>query len=114
MVLAGLLRANDALGFGGSDETLGPLGLLFLNLMGVLAVCWNGARAALGSVDLARIDVPARLVVSLLVTGYVVFDGVPPVLLVFVVTEVAGAIVQGRALARGFRRSELPRPARLL
>lgn len=99
-VVTTLQHVNVALGLGAPAEPLNALGLLFLNLMGVLAVCWNGARAALGSAELARIDVPARLVVSAVILGYVVLAGVPPILLVFVVTEIAGAIVQGRALRR--------------
>jgi hypothetical protein len=99
LVVTALLALNVALGLAAAPP-LDTLGLLFLNLMGVLAVCWNGARAVSGSVELARIDVPARLVVSLVIVGYVAFAGVPPVLLAFVVTELAGAVVQARALRR--------------
>ncbi len=91
---------DGALGLATPMDPLGGLGALFLNLTGVLAVCWNGARAVTGSVELARIDVPARGVVAALVVGYVVLGGLTPLLLVFVVTELAGALVQARVLYR--------------
>ena len=99
-VVATLAWLDRALGIATPMEPLGNLGLLFLNLMGVLAVCWNGARAVTGSAELGRIDVPARGVVAVLIVGYVVAGGVTPLLLVFVATELGGALVQGRVLFR--------------
>ena len=97
-VVDALAWIDRVLGLATPMAPLGNLGLLFLNLMGVLAVCWNGARATTGSHDLARIDIPARCVVSLLIVGYVLAGGVTPLLLVFVVTELFGALVQAGAL----------------
>ena len=99
-VVAALAWLDRTLGLATPMEPLGNLGLLFLNLMGVLAVCWNGARATTGSRELAHIDVPARCVVALLIVGYVLAGGVTPLLLAFVATELGGALVQGLALRR--------------
>ncbi len=99
-VVQAILWLDRELGLATPVEPLGSLGALFLNLLGVLAVCWNGARAVSGSAELARIDVPARGVVALLIVGYVVLGGVSPLLLFFVATELGGALVQTRVLFR--------------
>jgi hypothetical protein len=99
-VVGAIIWLDRTLGLATPMDPLGNLGTFFLNLMGVLAVCWNGARAVSGSTELGRIDVPARGVVAALIVGYVILGGVTPLLLVFVVTELGGAPVQGRALFR--------------
>ena len=99
-VVQAIVWLDRAIGLATPMDPLGNLGTFFLNLMGVLAVCWNGARAVPGSVELGRIDVTARAVVAALIVGYVVLGGVSPLLLVFVVTELGGALVQGRVLFR--------------
>jgi hypothetical protein len=67
-----------------------------LNLAGVLGVAWNSARWVTASYELARMDAVARLVVAALIVYYVVALGVTPVLLLFVVTELFGSLVQFR------------------
>ena len=77
---------------------LDAMGHLFVNLAGVLCVCWNGARAFGFGRRLAPIDIGGRIAVATLVALYVAVWGVSPVVLVFFVTELVGAAWQGRAL----------------
>lgn len=93
-----LLDLDQFLGFATPAPRLDPLALLFMNLMGVLAVVWNWARVRTKTTDLAAMDVPARCVVAALILFYVSVMRVTPVLLLFVATEIAGAVVQHRAL----------------
>lgn len=93
-----LLDLDDRLGLATPAPRLDPLALLFMNLMGVLAVLWNWARVKARTTDLAAMDVPARCVVAALILFYVAVMRVTPVLLLFVATEIAGAVVQHRAL----------------
>jgi hypothetical protein len=93
-----LLDLDHFLGIATPAPRLDPLALLFMNLMGVLAVVWNWARVRTRTTDLASLDVPARCVVAALILFYVAVMRVTPLLLLFVVTEIAGAVVQRRAL----------------
>lgn len=102
-IIAALADLDAWLGLGNDSPALDPLGLLFVNLTGVLAVCWNLARVGSAGTELARIDVPARCVVAALIAGYVGGAGVSPLLLVFVATELGGAVLQARALLRAAR-----------
>ena len=93
-----LLDLGDALRLPGTTLPLDAHHLLLLNLTGLLAALWNYARLRGPTVELARLDVPARLAVAALIAGYVVFTQASPVLLLFVATELGGAVVQSRAL----------------
>ena len=97
-VVLALLDLDQMLGFATPAPRLDPLALLFMNLMGVLAVLWNWARVRAKTTELATMDVPARCVVAALILFYVGVMRVTPVLLLFVATEIAGALVQHRAL----------------
>ena len=87
------------LGLGSAVPRLDPMGLLFVNLAGVLCVCWNGARTFGHGRALASIDIGGRIAVATLAVLYVGW-GVSPVVLVFFVTEIGGAVLQWRALGR--------------
>jgi hypothetical protein len=93
-----LLDVDQLVGLATPAPRLDPLALLFMNLMGVLAVVWNWARVRTRTTDLAELDVPARCVVAALILFYVAVMRVSPVLLLFVVTEIGGAAIQHRAL----------------
>ena len=70
-----------------------PAGLLFAQLLGVLGLCWNGARFAWpGDRRLVGIDAVARLAVAALLVIQLAATA-PPALGLFIVTELAGAIV---------------------
>lgn len=97
-MLRALLTLDARLGLGTPVRPFDTLTLLFANLMGVLAVVWNWARFRSRGTDLAELDVRARCVVAAVILGYVVFTRTSPLLLVFVATEIAGAVIQRRAL----------------
>src|SRR3546814_3312437 len=70
-----------------------PSTVLFAQLLGVLGLCWNGARLAWPyDRRLVGIDMVARLLVALLLVIQLV-SAAPPALGLFVVTELLGAAV---------------------
>lgn len=67
--------------------------VLFAQLLGVLGLCWNGARLAWPhDRRLVGIDMCARLLVAVLLVIQLV-GAAPPALGLFVVTELLGAAV---------------------
>ena len=99
--LNAFLWLDHWLGFHTPPLALDAMGHLFVNLAGVLCICWNGARAFGFGRVLAPIDVAGRIAVATLVALYVAAWGVSPIVLVFFVTELVGAVWQGRALRNG-------------
>jgi len=71
-----------------------PVHWLFVCLVGGLGVTWAAARILLPMRLLGRIDGIARLWVCALIAYFVFVRGAPPVLLAFLVTELAGALHQ--------------------
>jgi len=70
-----------------------PAGLLFAQLLGVLGLCWNGARFAWpDDRRLVGIDAIARLAVAVLLVIQLA-AAAPPALGLFIVTELAGAVI---------------------
>src|SRR3546814_12077803 len=70
-----------------------PSTVLFAQLLGVLGLCWNGARLAWPyDRRLVGIDMVARLLVALLLVIQLV-SAAPPALGLFVVTELLGAAI---------------------
>jgi hypothetical protein len=99
-VVYALFDLDEALGLGTPLPRLDSLHLLFINLMGILAVLWNVARVRSRGTDLAQMDVWGRCAVALWIVGYVLFSRVTPVLLLFVVTELGGAWIERKALRK--------------
>jgi hypothetical protein len=99
-VVYALFDLDEWLGLGTTMPRLDSLHLLFINLMGILAVLWNLARVRSRGTELAQMDVWGRCAVALWIVGYVLFSRVTPVLLLFVVTELGGAWIQRKALKR--------------
>lgn len=95
-----LFDLDERLGLGTTLPRLDSVHLLFINLMGVLAVLWNLARFRSRGTELGQMDVVGRCVVAAWILGYVLFSRVTPVLLVFVVTELGGAWIERKALRR--------------
>lgn len=87
---------------GGSLDAPPVAGLLgfFISLAGVLGVLWAIARWLAPEARLCRLDAGARLYVAALIIYFVAQTGAPRVLLLFVVTEVAGSLHQWWALRR--------------
>jgi hypothetical protein len=77
-----------------------PPTLLFAQLAGVLGACWNGARACWpDDRRLVGIDAVARVAVAALLLGWLL-SGAPPVLGLFIVTELAGTAAAVALLRR--------------
>ncbi|MGH8444303.1 MAG: hypothetical protein ACREVL_03500 [Solimonas sp.] len=90
---AGLLPPPEA-------WSITPPALLFAQLAGVLGACWNGARARWpDDRRLVGIDAVARVAVAVLLLFWLL-SGAPPVLGLFIVTELAGAAVAVGVLRR--------------
>jgi len=89
-----LYAVNGHLGGVSARPPFEPVHWLFVCLMGGLGVTWAVARILLPMRLLGRIDGIARLWVCALIAYFVFVRGAPPVLLVFLVTELAGALHQ--------------------
>ncbi|HEY0973905.1 MAG TPA: hypothetical protein VGE57_05380 [Solimonas sp.] len=100
-VMAWLL---SGFGFAGAASDWLPLPLttaLFLNLAGLLGVLWNGYRVLNPEPLLVRMDQWGRIVVAAVLAWYLLARGAPVVLWLFVASELAGSIIEWRALRRG-------------
>lgn len=101
---------DTLLGFGQGVGDWSPMAWLFLNVAGVLGVLW--ALMRLGQSEnraLCGLDAWGRLAVAALVIGYVTLGGVTPVVLVFLISGLAGAAFEFRALERARWASAVPR-----
>ena len=95
-----LYAVNGALGGAGAAPELPGIAWFFVNLAGALGVLWALVRLARPEPWLARADAIGRCAVAALIAGYLAASEVPPVLLAFVATELAGAAPQGWTLRR--------------
>jgi hypothetical protein len=100
LFIGGLYWLNGL--FGGASEApvFDSLALFFVNLSGVMVLVWVAARLLHPIGLLALVDSIGRVLVSLLIAYYILVEGAIPVLWLFVGTEMAGAIAQGRAVLR--------------
>ena len=98
-----LYALNGRLGGVSTSPPFDPTHWLFVCLAGALGVAWAIARWVEPVRPLGMIDAVARLWVSALIAWFVLARGAPPVLLAFLVTEVAGALHQFWALRRPAR-----------
>lgn len=94
-LLNGISQAFGATG----GLSLSATGLLFACLTGALGVTWAVARWWRADAGLGRLDAVARLWVGAVIV-VAVLQGLPSVLLLFVVTEWAGAAHQLVSLRR--------------
>ena len=76
------------------------LGMMLMSMAGALIIVWALARLLRPDRLLATIDSLARIWVGGLIGWFVLFQGVPVVILAFVVGEWAGAVHQGVMLTR--------------
>lgn len=97
-----LYRSNGWLGSGldaaSVPPTFAPIHWLLACLCGAMVGVWALARLLWPSPQLAFLDTLGRVWVAALIVFFVAVAGAPPVLLVFVVSEVAGAVAQGWVL----------------
>lgn len=100
LFISGLYWLNGLMGGLADAPMFDPLALFFVNLSGVLVLVWVAARLLHPVGVLALVDTVGRLLVSALIAYYIVAEGAIPALWLFVGTEMAGAIGQGRAVLR--------------
>ena|GEM_PF-1317569 len=89
-----LYYVNGKLGGESSAPTFAPLQLFFVCLSGSLVSLWCLARYLKPIGLFALLDGWGRVWVSLLIVYFVAFADAPRVLLVFIATEMAGAVSQ--------------------
>jgi len=103
-LLLGLLYAlNGRLGGVSTAPPFEPVHWLFVCLMGALGVVWAVARLVEPVRRLGLIDVVARLWVAALIAYFVFARGAPTVLVLFLATELGGALHQLWLLRRPAR-----------
>ncbi len=89
-----LYAVNGKLGGESSAPAFSPLQLFFVCLSGSLVALWCVARYLKPIGLFALIDGWGRVWVSLLIVWFVAVEGAPRVLLLFIVTEMLGAVAQ--------------------
>lgn len=94
-----LYAVNGWLGGAAQPPPFAPIQWFFACLCGALVGLWCAARLAWPNARLAFADVLGRVWIAGLLIWFVAAEGAPRVLLVFVLTELAGAVAQWRALA---------------
>jgi hypothetical protein len=104
VLLLGLLYAlNGRLGGVSTAPPFEPVHWFFVCLMGALGVVWAVARLVEPVRRLGLIDVVARLWVAALIAYFVFARGAPTVLVLFLATELGGALHQLWLLRRPAR-----------
>ena len=96
---------NGKLGGDAVQPAVTPLQMFFVCLCGTLIGLWCIARYVKPIGLFALIDGWGRVWVSLLIVWFVAVEGAPRVLLLFIVTEMIGAVAQ---LHEVYRRKPLP------
>jgi hypothetical protein len=103
LLLDVLYSLNGRLGGVSVAPPFEPVHWLFVCLMGGLGVVWAVARIVEPMRKLGLIDAAARLWVAVLIAYFVFARGAPVVLLLFVATELGGALHQSWLLRRPAR-----------
>jgi hypothetical protein len=103
LVLRLLYSLNGRLGGASVAPPFESVHWLFVCLMGGLGVAWAVARLVEPVRTLGLIDAVARLWVGALIAYFVFARGAPTVLLLFVATEIGGALHQSWVLRRPAR-----------
>lgn len=78
-------------------EPFSSFAMFLVNLAGVLGVCWNLAILRTRADLLIRYNIIARWAVAALIVYYVLAQGMSPVVLLFVISEIGGSLVEMRA-----------------
>jgi hypothetical protein len=103
LLLDFLYSLNGRLGGVSVAPSFEPVHWLFVCLMGALGIVWAVARIVEPLRMLGLIDAAARLWVAVLIAYFVFARGAPVVLLLFVATELGGALHQSWLLRRPAR-----------
>ncbi|MDP3293552.1 MAG: hypothetical protein Q8M37_02290 [Nevskia sp.] len=91
---------NGLIGGTPTPPTFDPFAMFFVNMSGVLVLVWVAARLIRPLGVFALVDAIGRCAISLLIAYYILFENVIPVLWLFVLTEMLGAVMQFRAVWR--------------
>ena len=89
-----LYYLNGRLGGDPTPPSIAPMQMFFVSLSGSLVGLWCIARYIKPIGLFALIDGWGRVWISLLIVWFVAVEGAPRVLLLFIVTEMLGAIAQ--------------------
>ncbi len=100
LFLDGVYAVNGALGGADTPPPVAPLHAFFICLAGALGVLWALVRIRTPTATLGASDAIGRLWVGLLIVYFVGVAGAPRVLLLFVLSELAGALHQAVVLRR--------------
>ena len=95
-----LYVVNGKLGGGAVAPTFTPMALFFVCLSGSLVAVWCVARYLKPIGAFALVDGWGRVWISLLIVWFVAIEGAPRVLLLFIITEMIGAVAQLREVYR--------------
>lgn len=100
-ILIGLfILADGAVGIQSPLGQMNEAGMLFVNVVGVLAAMWAIARLMAPTALTTRIDSYARLAVALLLIYYWAGTGPSVIFALFLLSEIGGATVQLLALKK--------------
>lgn len=100
-ILVGLfILADGAVGFQSPLGQMNEAGMLFVNVVGVLAAMWAVARLKAPTALTMRIDSYARFAVALILIYYWAGLGPSVIFVLFLISEIGGAIVQLAALRK--------------
>jgi hypothetical protein len=95
-----LYAINGKIGGDATAPAFSPMALFFVSLSGSLVAIWCVARYMKPIGLFAFIDGWGRVWISALIVWFVVVEGAPRVLLLFVATEMIGAVAQLREVYR--------------
>jgi len=99
--VAGLLSGFGLNGDVGAWLPMSPVASIFIVLAGILAVLWNGCRAAYPAfVPMAVADIGGRGAVAAAFAYFLLSGQAPVMLWLFVGTELVGAAIEASALRR--------------
>lgn len=88
---------DHALGLHSEVGEMNAVGMMFMNVVGVLAIVWSVARIKAPAEHLAWLDIYARLAVAFILAFYSFVSGMSVVFAFFMATELIGAVWQMRA-----------------
>jgi hypothetical protein len=95
-----LYHVNAWLGGAAAPPEFAPIHLFFVCLSGVLIGLWVIVRLVHPVGVLALADASGRMAVAALIGDFLIYAAAPPVLALFILTEVAGAAVQFAAVVK--------------
>ncbi len=95
--IGGLYTLNGLMGGVSQAPVFEPIHLVFVSLMGSLVTVWCAARILYAAPWMAVVDGWGRLWVGATLVWFLVINGAPPILWLFVFTEWIGAFAQLRA-----------------